>query len=243
MIYYFTYGDDKYLNAKLRIKQEAINSKLFDDISVFGRNDIDPSFIEKTEPYINMPRGGGYWLWKPFFLKQIFDKMQEGDYCVYTDAGCMINVNGSQRFNEYLKMIDSHESGILAFELGHKEKVWSNAKVFEYFNKLNDEDFKESKQLMATIFIAKKCANSQKIVEQYYDLALNHPELFSDEFNDYKRDPSFNDHRHDQTIFSFVRKVNNVCIIEDETWGATNEEWNQIYYEKKIPFLAVRIRG
>ena len=244
MIYYFTYGDDKYRNSKYRLHQEAVNSKLFDNITIFGREDISAEFHMKTQPYISMSRGGGFWLWKPFFLKQMMDKAQEGDYIVYTDAGCAINHDGSVRFNEYLKMLDSNESGVLAFELtGLCERAWTNAKVIEHFGFSDDEDFKNTSQLMATIFIIKKCAKSQRIVEEYYDMALNNPILFSDHYNDYNRDPMFNDNRHDQSIWSIIRKMNNVLIIQDETWAENMDGWNKIYYEKKIPFLASRIRG
>ena len=97
MIYFFSYGDDKYKNSKDRIRNEA-RSFIFDKVDIYGREDIPFEFIEKTKPYIDMPRGGGYWLRKPFFLKKTFDMMNDGDICVYADAGCTINPNGLDRF-------------------------------------------------------------------------------------------------------------------------------------------------
>ena len=241
MIYFFTYGDEKFTNTKKRIEKEAIESKFFNDIKIYGRDDIALDFIDKTTPYINIK--GGFWLWKSLFLKQTFEKMKEGDYCIYADAGCTINPYGFDRFSEYLKMVDSHKSGFLAFELsGLRERSWTNSKVFEHFE-IDDEEFKNGTHLMATIFITKKCSNSQKIVDDYYDLAVNSTSLFSDDFNNYKKDEYYSAHRNDQSVFSVLRKINNVYTINDETWAENLEGWNKLFYEKKIPFLATRIRG
>ena len=106
-IWFFTYGDDKFKNSKIRIKKEAEDSRFFDNIFVYGPQNVDKEFIEKTKPYILSEKGGGFWLWKVYFLKYLFSQMNDGDYCFYIDAGCTINSSGQKRFSEYLNLLDS----------------------------------------------------------------------------------------------------------------------------------------
>lgn len=245
MIYFFSYGDDKYKNSKQRIKKEAINFG-FDRVDIYGREDITQDFIDKTQPYINHPRGGGYWLWKPFFLKKTFDMMNHGDYCVYADAGCTINSFGRERFKYYLSLLDNSESGVFRFKFGStSEYVFTSQKVFEFFNKIDDQEFQSTSHLMATILIFKKNENSENFVNKYFEITINSPEIFSDTFNDYKRIDEFSDHRHDQSVSSCLVKlvVGNAVIIQDETYASDMNGWQSLFYEKKIPFLATRIRN
>lgn len=242
MIYFFTYGDDNYKNSKLRIEHEA---KMFgfDSIKIYGRQDIDEEFLNKTKPYINMPRGGGYWLWKSFFLKKTFEEMNYGDICVYADAGCSINPYGSERFNYYRELLDNNESGILSFRMdGLDEERYTTEAIFEHFNIEPDSNVRISGQIMATILIMRKNEKSEKLVEEYYNLALNNTNLFSDEFNLQNNCSRFVDNRHDQSILSVMRKKYNTVEIQDETYADTMEGWNNLVYIKKIPFLATRIR-
>lgn len=243
-IYFFSYGDEKYSNSKIRLQQEADNFKIFDDIKIYGREDIDHEFLKKTSPYINSLRGGGYWLWKPLFLKRTFDKMSEGDYCVYTDCGCTINPIGQETLNQYFSLLDQNGSGLFRFSFGGtKELIFTNTKVFEFFGKDRDQEFMESDCLMATVLIFKKCTNSIAYVNKLFELAENHPILFTDEYNDYKRHPKFLDHRHDQAVSSCLAKFFDVFQFPDETYASDMEGWRYLFLEKKVPFLATRIRN
>lgn len=241
MIYFFSYGDEKYHNSKQRIKQEAINLGVFDDIQVYGKENIDDEFVTKTSPWLNMPRGGGFWLWKSYFLKQTFHKMNEGDYCVYADAGCHLNINGSDRLKEYLSMIET--TGILSFRMdGLDEEKYTNEKVFEYFNISKEDPIRKTGQIVGGILFLKKTENSTKIVDEYYNIAITNPSYFSDDYNNYNRTNVFVDHRHDQSILSILRKKYGSTEIHDETYAEGMEGWNNLLYNKKIPILATRIR-
>ncbi len=240
-IYFFSYGDDKYKNSKIRIEQEAKNFGLFNYIGIYGPENIDTEFLEKTKPWIDMPRGRGYWLWKSCFLKKTFELMNDGDYCVYCDAGCTINPYGQNRFKEYLELIDN--KGILSFRMdGLDEEQYTSEAIFKHFEVENDEILRKSGQIMATILIMKKCEESIKLINEYYELAINHTHLFSD-INIEGNCNRFVDFRHDQSVLSVMRKKYGSIEIVDETWAPDMNGWNNLIYNKKIPFLATRIRN
>lgn len=236
MIYFFSYGDSKYVQSKQRIRQEAI-SMGFDEVNVYGPENLPKEFIEKTAPHLLAPRGAGYWLWKSHFLKSTFDRMNDGDYCIYADAGCHININGKQRLQEYMEMIKEDDCGIISFEItGLTEAMYTNEKVFEYFEIDENDEMRKTSQIVGGVLILRKCENSTNIVNEYYRMACEHPDLFSDQWNNYKRTPEFRDHRHDQSILGILRKRYKSLIIKDETYS---ENWNDL---KNMPILATRIR-
>lgn len=245
--YFFSFGDEKYQKSKDRIKQEAINSGLFDDIQVYGPEDISEEFKQKVSPYWEMPRGFGYWLWKSFLLKKTFDEMEEGDYCVYADAGCTVNPNGKPRFEHYLSLLDNDEtqSGIFRYVFGNTaEKLFTNQKIFETLGKGEDLEFQNSDCLMATIMYFKKTEHSIKYVDKLMEITLEHPEIFSDEFNNYKRIPEFKDNRHDQSVTSCLVKIMGKAVIfDDETYAPDMQGWENLFYNVRVPILATRIRN
>jgi hypothetical protein len=243
MDYFFSYGDQKYTQSKLRIKNEALNFG-FDKINIYGREDLDMDFLEKTNPYINSPRGGGYWLWKCYFLKKIFNEMDDGDFCVYADAGCTINPNGKQRYELYKKLISESGSGILSFRMdGLDEERYTTEEIFKHFEIESDSEIRLTGQIMATILVFCKNKKSQRLIDEYYNLAITKPNIFSDDFNYLSNSPRFVDNRHDQSILSVMRKKYVTSEIQDETYADSMDGWHKLYYETKIPFLATRIRN
>lgn len=236
MIYFLSYGNDNYRNSKQRISQEA-RAMGFDSVEVFGPENLPKEFLEKTYPHILHPRGAGYWLWKSWLLKKTFEKMNDGDYCVYADAGCHVNIHGKKRMMEYFQMITDDESGFLAFELeGFMEKMFTNTKCLEFFN-INEQDpIRDTGILVGGILFLRKCKNSQIIVDEFYKIATENPDLFSDVHNTYKPCAEFRDHRHDQSVLSLIRKKHGCVIIPDETYS---ENWQELIH---VPILATRIR-
>ena len=95
---------------------------------------------------------------------------------------------------------------------------------------------------MATILIMRKCEKSISLVNEYYNLALSNPKLFSDDYNKEGNCGRFIDNRHDQSLLSVLRKKHGSVEILDETYADTIDGWNNLIYIKKIPFLATRIR-
>jgi len=239
MIHFFSYGNDGYKNSKLRIQQEAQNMG-FDKVYIYGPENLPQDFIEKTQPHIHHPRGAGYWIWKSYFLKQIMDSIQDNDVIIYADAGCHLNVHGKPRLNEYLKIIGEHESGFLGLEMNAvnlAEEFYTNEMVFEYFGVDRDSPIRKMGQYVGGILFLRKCPTSVKIVDEYYNLAITRPDLFSDVHNDYKRTEVFRDHRHDQSILGLIRKKYKSVTIPDETW---DEDFRN---KMHVPILATRIRG
>jgi len=140
--------------------------------------------------------------------------MENNDILVYADAGCSLNKNGNKRLLEYFNIVNNSCLGILSFELDTIEKSYTKMDIF---NELNVYELMNTKQLNATAFIIKKCERTVNLVKEWYKLCSNY-HLISDELSKIPNAPEFKDHRHDQSIFSLLRKKRGTEILRDETY-------------------------
>ena len=215
-IYLISYGDARYAKQREFFKETALASSFFDEITIFSPEDLEPVFSKHFQEILNQRRGGGYWIWKPYLIQRVLESLDEGDILIYCDAGCMINSNGSKRFKEYIELLTQSETGCVSFELPFKEIEFTKREVFDHFK--SSESMIYSNQLMATVIMLKKCQHATHLVNKWYAALCKNPSLFTDDKDDTAQYPEFIDHRHDQSVFSILRKTYQSEIIPDETY-------------------------
>lgn len=226
--HFITFGATKYKNAVDRICLEAKKITVFDKIIGYREQDLFsfPEFQQHKDFVYSNPRGFGYWIWKPFLIMKYMETMNENDILLYTDAGCTIQEKGRKRMLEYIDIVKNHQSGIIGFELTHLEKTWTKMDLVKY---LEAEQYIHTNQLLSGIIFLRNCENTRNLVRQWYEIGINY-NLSDDSPSKIANDPSFIEHRHDQSIFSLLRKRNGCVIIPDETWFPTPySEWNPEY--------------
>lgn len=234
-IHFISYGDEKFKIAKKRIYNEAINTNWFDSIKCYGKEDLTSDFVKEFEKILSFNRGGGYWVWKFDIILNRLQEINNGDFLIYADSGCSINLDGKKRFYEYIEMIKNNKYKIISFELNHLENMWTTNEIFNSFNISENNILRKSKQLMATIMIMQKCDAVINIFKDSLDKIRKDPLIITDYYNN-NQNYYFKDNRHDQSILSLCRKKYGTIIITDETWyNNFNDE-----YVKKYPFLATR---
>ncbi|MCC8423668.1 hypothetical protein [Mucilaginibacter sp. UR6-11] len=234
--YLVTYGDKQYTHQRELLKIMAEVSGFFDEVHVFTPQDLDPQFKHHFRDILNCPRGGGYWIWKPWLMHKMFNVLHNDDMLVYCDAGCTINSHGKERFKQYLELVSDSDTGSLGFELPHKEIEYTKQEVIEYFN-ASDEILK-SDQLMATSVILKKCGHADFLIEKWYQTLLEKPSLFTDAKDLTIQNNQFIDHRHDQSVFSVIRKIYGSEVIPDDTYFLDFNKHGML-----SPIWATRRRG
>jgi len=241
-----SYASRDYI-SRIKPMTEAGNMRgLFDNFKLFTENDIPNDFKNKYDKVWSMNnRGGGYWIWKPYIISNMLGSVNMNDIVIYIDAGCDINVTPEsiKRFNEYIEIVNNNKSGLLRFQLHHKEKDYTNKKTIDFFkNKFNisSEDinsYSNSGQLIAGIIIIRKTPFAVDFFNKVLEVLNDDAYLFTDIYN-----LSNEQHRHDQSIMSLLYKhMNGDLIINDETWfddGCFISEQS-----KKYPFWATRKRS
>ena len=165
--------------------------------------DLDLDFSQKNYNILSQLRGAGYWLWKPYIILDMLNKIENGDYLVYMDSGA--NFIGNPQL--YLEMID--EKGILAFSMVQKTSKWTKGDCFYLVNDDDKYKFQEKNQLQGTYIFFKKTDFAVNFVKKWLKLCENE-NILTDKPNIFLQNlPDFIEHRHDQSIFSLL------CYKED----------------------------
>lgn len=209
--HFITYGDHKYTNSKRRISTEAAAFG-FTDVHVFGPDDITPAFVSATGLNVTH-RGGGWWLWKVDIVNQILDHMAMGDIGVYCDAGCMVvnEPREHQRWDEYRKMLDTQD--MIVFDMDtNPECQYTKREVFDYFHIPLESSLFYSPQICATFYIFKKTPHILHFFRRYYEIAIDNPKLFNDDFGPGQHSRC-KETRHDQSVFSLMVKTSDKIQI------------------------------
>jgi hypothetical protein len=225
VISFISYGNDKYESSKKRIIEEANAMGCFNGkIRMYSPSDLSNDFKSKTSPYINEDRGGGYWLWKSYICNDMINSINDNEYLLYTDTGCVLQKSGLPRLYEYIKMI-SPESGksVLAMRLeGLLSKYWTTNAIFKHFNIPRDSEIGNSGQILAGVLLFRKCKESIEIIRKWLDVAQTKPDLFSDKYNNESKNihNNFKDNRHDQGVLNVILQMdpykNTVEVIKEE---------------------------
>ena len=255
-IHFITYGNERFSKSKERLVIEAKEFNEFASICTYGPEDLQLDFVNNYKNILEQQRGGGFWIWRPIILNDALKYINENDYLVYLDAGCKLNKEGKERFQEYISLLNNSEYGILSFQMsGAKgpgtlapEKVWTIKEIFEHFEidvnnviENNISNIANSGQYLGGVLILKKNEHLKKYMEIYTRTILENPLLCTDFYNNNNRQISeFSDNRHEQSISSILRKIHGSVVIDgDETWMVPFGEEESLKY----PFWAMRIRN
>lgn len=234
-IHFISCGDEKFKIAKKRIYNEAINTNWFDSIKCYGKEDLTSDFVKEFEKILSFNRGGGYWVWKFDIILNRLQEINNGDFLIYADSGCSINLDGKKRFYEYIEMIKNNKYKIISFELNYPENMWTTNEIFNSFDISENNILRKSKHLMTTIMIMQKCDEVINIFKDSLYKIKKNPLLITDYYNNNQK-YYFKDNRHDQSILSVARKIHGSIIISDETYDSDFNSFRM----KKFPFLATR---
>lgn len=239
-VYFASFGGPSvnYHNALQRICGEANKLKLF--TKILGYTDIylknDTEFWSQHGGFVSSnPRGYGYWLWKSYLIKKLLATINDGDVIVYADAGCTMNIEGKPRLVEYIDMCKTHESGIVSFQLTQLEKCWTKGDISQYLGASQND--LSTGQLVGGVFILRKCKNTVDLVNKWYETGSKY-NLIDDSPSLTPNDTEFKENRHDQSIWSILRKKCDSVILQDETYFL---DWNRDGI--KYPIWATRKRG
>lgn len=234
--YHINYAHGRYLNAQEYCSFVAKNWG-FDEVYSYRKSHIDSNFYNKNKHIIEQPRGAGYWIWKPYFIKKTFDKMNPGDVLVYSDSGTFYQNSPDPLFD----LLFRDKQGILSFELkGLIEKEYTKKDAFVLMD-LDNPKYTDSSQREATYIWLIKNDFTINLVDEYLYFAQNEniitdvPNITGDNYS------TFKDHRHDQSIWSLLCKKYDVephRLISQ--WGLTmtgfpNDTYGQIALHHRNP--------
>lgn len=222
---------------------QAYSIDAFDHIIGYTDKDLidDTDFWSRHGSFIqNNERGYGYWIWKSYLTKKTLEQMSDNDIVVYIDAGCTINPYGKERLLEYFDLVNKSECGNLSITQRYSELAWTKSEIFNYYEVQNDTRVVDTNQLLGGVFVIRKCDHTVDLVNKWYAGCSNY-QLIDDSIS-LTNHKSFRENRHDQSIFSIIRKKYGTITTEfNETMFAfARGGWAKAGH--KYPIWATRIR-
>lgn len=217
MVVLINYANAPYKKAQAYCTDTAYKIGKVDKVIEYGPEDIDKSFYQKNETILSMRRGGGLWLWKPYFICKTLQDLNDGDYLIYIDSGCYF-INTSQYFIDALGQANQD---ILCFDLlDMQEKKYTKPDAFELMG-LTENRYKETNQRMATVIVCKKTKFTEIFFSEFLKYAQDIQLIYDGEPKKYQEEfPDYICHREDQSIYSLLTKKYGLKGYRDPTqWG------------------------
>ena len=194
--------------SRYRLESEARSTGWFKDVFNYTSDDL----LSYNRPF-NGP-GAGWWWWKSVVCQIALNNIKKDDILLYLDAGCSINVNGKNRFWEYVELCNSGP-GFVGFgggtELSDNGGAGATDKMHTKRDLLIDlgcdsPEYMETTQLGGGLFFVKNNYFGNDLINQFVELSKNEHFLNGDvslnsEYNE------FVDHRNDQSVLSLLVKL------------------------------------
>ncbi len=240
-----------------RISKQANESKFYDKIKIFSSNNLPSNLSDKVNFLLSKgkKRGYGYWIWKPYLVKKVFDEMEYGEVINYVDIGCHIIKNNSLRFKDYLNFVNEKDKWILPFQYhsdlkcdfksislpNRKESVYTKGDLLKHFKVYDNDEVTQSPQFWAGCFFMKKHEKSINFINEWIEVFENRFDLIDDTPSKIQNYSEFLENRHDQSVYSLLckkYKLKSFSAFECD-WVYLNNErsWE---HNKLSPILAKR---
>lgn len=224
--YFLTFASSDLKKSLNRIKKEAENLNIYNNILTLNEEDLDLCFKNRFKNYLKFGiRGYGYMCWKPQVILQVLNKMDDGDILQYSDVGCHLNKKGLDRLFQYFELTKKTEKGILAFQnkipeypliydgrklLNYLDYQWTKGDLLDYFKIRNNDIILKTPTIGSGIIFIRKCEKSLQLINEWLDVIKYDFKLIDDSKSISPNIKGFIEHRHDQAIFSILCKLNNI---------------------------------
>jgi hypothetical protein len=232
-----TYADKAFRQIQKLNRESAIRHGRFDRIRLFGPRDIDPSFRRANEEILVQKRGGGYWLWKPYFIHRTLTELKMGDLLMYCDSGALF-IDDPQPL---LTLCENARSDVISFELAHAERTYTKRDAFVLLG-CDTAEYTDTQQRLASFIILRQSDFSLRFAAEWLHWAKDARAL-SDSPNTLglPNHEGFIDHRHDQSLFSLLAKKHRVPAFRDPSqWG---NDCCDSYPNSTYPQIIDHVRG
>ena len=233
MIIAVNYADKKFRRAQ-KLNSRTAGQWGAARVIEYGPDDIDEAFRRRNKEILDTPRGGGYYLWKPYFYRKAYDELGEGDYLVYIDSGA-VYINKIQYL---IDCMEQEETPLMIFSLERERIEKGNTKRDAFVLTGCDEArYTDTPQSIGGYFVCKKAPE----VKAYLDEVLHYAQdirIISDKPNvmGLPNYAEFADHRHDQSVISLMSKKYGFKRFRDPSqFGMTNRYETEVERRSTYP--------
>ena len=208
MLHFIVFGSHaRYIEQARTLIESARQLQIFDTLKLFTGDDlkktsfwkIHKNFVERNR------RGYGYWLWKPYLIKEYMKDLKDGDILLYLDSDCKININERDYLLECIENVKTEH--IVGTRL-LTEDNWTKMDLILKLE-MNDSKYLQTPIRQAGLVLYHVCDKTRNLVDDWYNIGCNY-NMIDDSPSKIKNLSCFKEHRHDQSIFSLLTKKYNL---------------------------------
>lgn len=203
------------LYAVDRLVSQAKSLKLFDNVYGIKENDLkeDHEFWNKHGYFLVGSRGFGCWMWKPYLIQKIWNTMNNGDILLYCDSGNELDTRKKSILEKHLLQVSTEL--VMGCYPGEKanmrqkylnEIYWNKKDLLIRLNMENNEEALHTNQYQANPLLLYKCPRTTEMINEWCHVATSDYHLIDDSPSVEPNFEGFQQHRHDQSIFSLLCK-------------------------------------
>ena len=230
-----SFRDDRHQTTGERLRREALDFEIFDEIRILTEEDLGSDFRERFGPYL-VPgsRGFGYYSWKPQVILRALDDCEDGDLVHWLDIGSVLNAKRTNRLLKYFEEAHTSPSGILAFSAPEyprwllnprkagKEMLeyqWTKGDIFDACDSRDRKDVTHTTQIATGAIFLRNSSTTRSFIERWLQAIWSDPTLVDDSPSRADNFPGFVENRHDQSVFSVLAKLEGISL---RPWSETD---------------------
>lgn len=164
---------------------------------------IDAEFREQYLHILNQPRGGGYWLWKPYIINKYLNTLNENDLLFYLDSKYYFTENLCNLYANYMETNDIMVWENKPNEETNQMKKYCKRDVVLKYGMENQVYGKGINEIWAGCVLLKKTAKTVQLMRSWLDKCCVGTDI-TDSPSTVPNTDDFIDHRHDQSLFSIT---------------------------------------
>jgi len=206
-----------YASTEFRQSQKLLNSSALangvDQVISFSRKDIiGTEFYRSNKKILDMKKGSGYWLWKPYLILETLKKMDDEDVLIYCDSA--VEVVGNVR---PLVEICKKNKGIMLFRNYYKNtnRKFTKRDCFVLMG-ADRQRYWDSMQITASYQLYMNTKENRDLISEWLEYCQD-PRILTDIPNECGLE-DFSilfAHRHDQSILSILAEKYHIELFRD----------------------------
>jgi hypothetical protein len=174
------------------------------DIIEFKKEEITAEFMEQHSSILSCSRGGGYWLWKPYCIRETLKKLSDGDYLFYMDSKYKMK----KPFVSLYSSVTENKKDFLVWSNKPNESInllraWCKMDVIQKYNMTEPIFERNAMDCWAGAIFLKKTEASIKLIEDWFQMCCCY-ENITDSPSISENHIDFQEHRHDQCLLSIA---------------------------------------
>ena len=174
---------------------------------------------------LDQPRGAGYWLWKPYIIKDALAGVDFGDYVFYVDSGAFY----VHDIHPLIEAMEREKTYAMPMSIGsgYPERIWSKRDAFILMDCEGEKIFSTPQRESGFIFL-KKTSESVALIDEFLEYAQD-PRILTDIPNQLGKEnyEGFKENRHDQTVWSLLTKKKGIKPFRDPLQFSTYNKYSK----------------